>query len=88
MTYNYSDGSILQNNDYTYLSNLENELFNKLFTTQDRFVKRSELFAVLWDGFPSDDALDVLVLRLRRRIKPLGIRVIGRRGFGYRMDIR
>jgi two-component system OmpR family response regulator len=53
-----------------------------------RLVRRQDLIDVVWPGtgLPSRNALDLRVLRLRRRIQPLGLLVRTVWGQGYLLD--
>lgn len=78
------DGRIRHRDVWVALSPVEQALADALVSHFDRVVSRDELGERAWPaGLPTRNALDVHVLRLRRRIAPLGLEIRTVRGRGY-----
>ena len=66
------------------LSPVEQALTRELLERFDAVVPRDVLAGRAWpDGAPTRNALDVHVLRLRRRLEPLGLEIRTVRSRGY-----
>jgi len=79
------DGGVLRYRDqWTALSPVELRLATPLVERFGAVVGRDALSRRAWpEGVPSRNALDVHILRLRRRITPLGLEVRTVRSRGY-----
>ena len=78
------DGVLRVGSSWVALPPIEARLVELLLSKFAKVVGRNELLDCGWpDGNPSRNVLDVHVLRLRRRIEPLGlaIRTVRRRGY-------
>ena len=59
-----------------------------LLESEGRLVSREELERALWpDGIPTARALDDLVYRLRRKVKPLHLNVFSARRRGFVLGV-
>jgi two-component system response regulator TctD len=70
------------------LSQRECVLLQYLMTKAGRVVPREQLFALIpgWTGATSDNALELLVSRLRAKIEPAQVRLRTVRGLGYLLE--
>lgn len=70
------------------LSRRECDVLQYLMLKAGRVVPREQLVALVpgWSGATSDNALDLLVSRLRTKIEPAGVRLRTVRGLGYLLD--
>ena len=79
------DGLLRRGRAWVALSPVELRLFGELYAAQGQVVSRSQLLAVLRPSLADDDvrALDSSMLRVRRRVRPLGaiVRTVPRAGF-------
>jgi DNA-binding winged helix-turn-helix (wHTH) protein len=59
-----------------------------LLESDGRLVSREELQRAVWpDGVPTSRALDDLVYRLRRKVKPLQLNVFSARSRGFVLGV-
>jgi len=74
--------------DAVKLSRRECDVLQYLMLKAGRVVQREQLVALVpgWSGATSDNALDLLVSRLRTKIEPAGVRLRTVRGLGYLLD--
>ncbi|NKI92160.1 response regulator transcription factor [Rhizobacter sp. SG703] len=74
--------------DPVKLSRRECDILQYLMLKAGRVVQREQLVALVpgWSGATSDNALDLLVSRLRTKIEPAGVRLRTVRGLGYLLD--
>jgi DNA-binding response OmpR family regulator len=79
------DGLLHRGRAWVALSPVELRLFSELYAAQGRVVSRSQLLRALRPDVAGDDvrALDSSMLRVRRRVRPLGavVRTVPRAGF-------
>ena len=79
------DGLLHRGRAWVALSPVELRLFAELYTAQGRVVSRAQLLRSLRPALADDDvrALDSSMLRVRRRVRPLGaiVRTVPRAGF-------
>ncbi|MFV0523296.1 MAG: winged helix-turn-helix domain-containing protein [Acidimicrobiales bacterium] len=81
------DGVLRYGDDWTALPPIEARLVEILLERFAKVVSREALVAQGWpDDAPSRNVLDVHVLRLRRRIEPLGLSIRTVRKRGYVLD--
>jgi two-component system OmpR family response regulator len=79
-----SDGLLRHHDIWVSLSPVEQALTRELLERFDAVVPRDVLAGRAWpDGAPTRNALDVHVLRLRRRLAPLGLEIRTVRSRGY-----
>lgn len=85
--YDYHQGKISSGSSITWLSKLENRLLSQLARHRHGFVGRQTLLDAVWPVgiFASEDALDVLIRRLRLKLRATNQEIINRRGFGYQL---
>ena len=86
-----ADGVVRVGRSWAALPPVEARLMSALVDRLGAVVHRDDLAAAGWpDGLPGRNALDVHVLRLRRRIAPLGlvIRTIRARGYLLEAEVR
>jgi DNA-binding response OmpR family regulator len=83
-----ADGILQVNGRCLPLPPTEAPLARALAQSYRRLVHRHELIDLVWPGtgLPSRNALDLRMLRLRRRIGPLGLVIRTVWGKGYLMD--
>jgi len=83
-----ADGILRVDGQYLALPPAEAPMARALAAAYRRLVHRQELIDLVWPGTgrPSRNALDLRVLRLRRRIAPLGLIIRTVWGKGYLMD--
>jgi hypothetical protein len=83
------DNSILRNSyGIVTLSSQESAMAQALLQSQGRLVSREELERALWpDGVPTARALDDLVYRLRRKVKPLQLSIFSARQRGFVLGV-
>ena len=63
-------------------------IVNALLASPGTLVARKDLEIALWpQGPPRHRALDDLVYRLRRRLKPLHLDIVGHRGGGFALGV-
>lgn len=77
------DGVLMFNGALVTLSPVEERLALLLSDRFGSVVGRDVLMRGAWDELPSRNALDVHMLRLRRRIEPLGLEIRTVRSRGY-----
>jgi two-component system response regulator TctD len=67
------------------LSQRESQILQYLMLKAGRVVPREQLVAMVpgWSGGTSDNALELLVSRLRAKVEPAGVRLRTVRGLGY-----
>ncbi|MFG5407462.1 response regulator transcription factor [Piscinibacter sakaiensis] len=72
-----------------HLSQRESVLLQYLMHQAERIVARDQLLALLpaASGTPSDNALELLISRLRGKIEPAGVRLRTVRGLGYLLQV-
>jgi hypothetical protein len=81
------DGLLHHHDAWVSLSPVEQSLANALLDRFGAVVTRESLADRAWpSGMPTRNALDVHVLRLRRRIAPLGLEIRTVRSRGYLMQ--
>jgi DNA-binding response OmpR family regulator len=81
------DGLLHHHGDWVPLSPVEQSLTAALLDRFGAVVARDVLSGRVWPtGVPTRNALDVHVLRLRRRIAPLGLEIRTVRSRGYLMQ--
>lgn len=81
------DGVLRRGGAWVSLPPVEARIGAALVARYGRVARREELSAVAWpDGGAGRNALDVHVLRLRRRIEPLGLGIRTVRGRGYVLE--
>jgi DNA-binding response OmpR family regulator len=81
------DGLLRHRDHWVSLSPVEQALTASLLDRFGAVVARDTLALRAWpDGLPTRNALDVHVLRLRRRIAPLGLEIRTVRARGYLMQ--
>jgi DNA-binding response OmpR family regulator len=81
------DGVLRVNGTWVSLPPVESRLTNALLSRFGSVVSRDALSSSGWpDGAPGRNALDVHVLRLRRRIAPLGLTIRTVRSRGYVLE--
>ena len=79
-----TDGLLHHRDHWVSLSPVEQSLAAALLDRYGAVVARDTLAGRAWpDGLPTRNALDVHVLRLRRRIAPLGLEIRTVRARGY-----
>ena len=79
-----TDGLLHHRDHWVSLSPVEQSLAAALLDRFGAVVARDTLAGRAWpDGLPTRNALDVHVLRLRRRIAPLGLEIRTVRARGY-----
>jgi len=82
-----SDGVLRVNGSWVSLPPVEGRLTGALLARYGSVVSREALTSSGWpDGAPGRNALDVHVLRLRRRIAPVGLRIRTVRSRGYLLE--
>jgi DNA-binding response OmpR family regulator len=83
------DDSILRNSyGAVVLSSPESAMAHALLESDGRLVSREELERAVWpDGVPTSRALDDLVYRLRRKVKPLQLNVFSARSRGFVLGV-
>ncbi len=82
-----SDGVLRVNGTWVSLPPVEARLTGALLTRYGSVVSRDALASSGWpEGAPGRNALDVHVLRLRRRIAPLGLTIRTVRSRGYLLE--
>ena len=82
------DGVVRVGDDWTTLPPVEARLMTTLIDGYRSVVSRRDLARAGWPGGdPGRNALDVHVLRLRRRIEPLGLQIRTVRSRGYMLDL-
>jgi DNA-binding response OmpR family regulator len=80
-------GVLRHRDGWVPLSPVERSLASVLVDCFGTVVRRETLARRAWpDGLPTRNALDVLVLRLRRRIAPLGLAIRTVRARGYLLE--
>jgi DNA-binding response OmpR family regulator len=83
------DGLLHHRNEWVSLSPVEQSLASALVDRYGAVVTRDTLADRAWPtGVPTRNALDVHVLRLRRRIAPLGLEIRTVRSRGYLMQAK
>lgn len=84
-----AEGKLKTNDSEVHLSKLECELVSCLLKHQNRFIDRSNLLTTVWPVgvFASNDALDVLIRRVRFKLSKVGVLVVVKRGFGYQLQV-
>lgn len=81
------DGVLRVGDSWVALAPIEARLIELLLSRFGKVVGRGDLLAHGWPGGdPSRNVLDVHVLRLRRRIEPLGLTIRTVRQRGYVLD--
>ncbi len=81
------DGVLRVNGTWVSLPPVEARLTNALLSRYGSVVSRDALASSGWpEGAPGRNALDVHVLRLRRRIAPLGLTIRTVRSRGYLLE--
>jgi two-component system OmpR family response regulator len=81
------DGVLRFDGSWVGLPPVEARLMESLLTRYGAVVSRDQLARSGWpDGAPGRNALDVHVLRLRRRIAPLGLAIKTVRSRGYLLE--
>ncbi len=83
-------GVLSRGDDVVQLRPQEARLMATLMTANGRAVARDQLRHQLWPEaeFPSDNQLDVLVARVRRRLADGGfVAITTQRGIGYRLQV-
>ncbi len=72
-----------------HLSARECVVLNYLMLKTGRIVSREQLAGLVpgWDAATSDNALELLVSRLRAKIEPAGVRLRTVRGLGYTLEL-
>jgi DNA-binding response OmpR family regulator len=75
-------------NDALNLSPRELTVLQYLLLRAGKVVAREQVVAMIpgWDGSKSDNALDILVSRLRAKIEPADLRLRTVRGLGYLLE--
>ncbi|MCU4182943.1 helix-turn-helix domain-containing protein [Acidiferrimicrobium sp. IK] len=82
------DGVLRRGNAWVPLPPVESRLTTALLERYGAVVSRDALSRAGWpDGAPGRNALDVHVLRLRRRIGPLGLAIRTVRSRGYLLEL-
>ncbi len=83
--FNASTGRFQFGTICVYLSQLERRLLTCLANNKQEYRHREVLLSSVWPVgvFASDDALDVLIRRLRIKLRPYAITIASRRGYGY-----
>jgi DNA-binding response OmpR family regulator len=82
-----SDGVLRVNGTWVSLPPVESRLTSALLARYGSVVSRDALASSGWpEGAPGRNALDVHVLRLRRRIAPLGLTIRTVRSRGYLLE--
>lgn len=83
-----AQGQIATNNEVVHLSKLETSLVDILVAHSGKYISRTTLIESVWPigVFASDDALDVLIRRTRFKLAHIGITILVKRGFGYRLS--
>jgi two-component system, OmpR family, response regulator len=82
-----SDGVLRINGTWVSLPPVESRLTSALLARYGSVVSRDALASSGWpEGAPGRNALDVHVLRLRRRIAPLGLTIRTVRSRGYLLE--
>jgi DNA-binding response OmpR family regulator len=84
-----ADGILRLDGRYLALPPTEAPMARALAGSYRRLVHREDLIDLVWPGtgMPSRNALDLRMLRLRRRIAPLGLIIRTVWGKGYLMDV-
>ena len=82
------DGVLRFNGRWVAIPPVEARLVDALVERIDAVVGRDDLARAGWPGgSPGRNALDVHVLRLRRRIEPLGLQIRTVRSRGYLLEV-
>jgi hypothetical protein len=82
-----TDGVVRFGGAWVALPPVEGRIMSALVARFGSVVRRADLVAAGWpDGAPGRNALDVHVLRLRRRLKPLGLAIRTIRSRGYLLE--
>ena len=82
------DGVVRVGGNWAALPPVEARLMTALVDRLGAVVHRDDLAAAGWpDGLPGRNALDVHVLRLRRRIAPVGLVIRTIRARGYLLEV-
>jgi DNA-binding response OmpR family regulator len=83
------DEAVLRNSyGVVMLAIAEAAVIRELLDSDGALVSRKQLERALWpDGPPSTRALDDLIYRLRRRIKPLRLNIFTARGRGFVLGV-
>jgi len=82
------NGVLRSHGSWVSLPPVEARLLIRLIEEEGQVVSREDLSAAGWpDGSPGRNALDVRILRLRRRIEPLGLMIRTIRSKGYLLEI-
>lgn len=83
------DDAILRNGyGAVMLTTRESTIARLLLQAEGRLIPRERLEVALWPGGPpSPRALDDLVFRLRRRVRPLRLDIYSARGRGYVLGV-
>ena len=84
-----SDGLIRMSDQWVSLPPIEQRLATALLEKPSAVVSRDALAKAGWPGeIATRNALDVHMLRLRRRIEPLGLSIRTVRSRGYVLDVK
>ena len=72
------------------LTRKEFEILAMLFNSSDRFVSREDILSRIWgdDVIVSERTIDVHITRLRKKLGIYGKYLIGRSGYGYRLNFK
>jgi DNA-binding response OmpR family regulator len=83
-----ADGVLRADGRWVALPVVEARVFAALLERAGEMVSRRELTAATWLGDPPADgrALNGVIKRLRRRLRPLGIQIHTLRGTGFLLD--
>lgn len=82
------NGVLRSHGSWVSLPPVEARLLTRLIADEGQVVSRDDLSAAGWPtGSPGRNALDVRILRLRRRIEPLGLMIRTIRSKGYLLEI-
>jgi hypothetical protein len=82
-----ADGVVRCGDGWVALPPVEARIVTALIDRLDTVVSRAQLAAAGWpEGAPGRNALDVHVLRLRRRVAPLGLAIRTIRSRGYLLE--
>lgn len=82
-----SDGRLQRGSTWFALSTIEAKLVRALLDADGAVVSREDLAAAAWPGEqPHRNVLDVQMVRLRRRVRPLGLAIRTVRARGYALE--
>lgn len=84
----HDEGLVVYHQNSTVLSATEKKAFQVLYNNFSRVVTRHAMMQSIWppDGMPEEGSLDVLIARVRKKIRELGLRIRTVHSVGYALD--